>query len=160
MSFSASIGSFSRVLSYVPVPTVTQAATLGTVASISLIMTALFEKTELSKKISETFENVLVLLLGYSVPLTFAAAAQKKSPLLSRIALLQTSFFALKFYVKYRNLKKLQDNLVCGALIGGITINVIATSVLLYQQHSLPTAIHWLGSWVFPAMIARKTLSE
>ena len=141
-------------LSYMPVPTIAQAAALGTAASVCMLL------FHAAKKIQPTIPNysgtTSYCLLVYTAPLTCAAATQQKLPLLSRLALLGTSLFTLKLYAEYITLSKQENEPfpLCPAfypcLFVALGVNLITTGILLYQEPFLARAIHFAGSLVLP----------
>ena len=153
MNLDSAVTSFSKVLSYT-VPTVTQAAGLGTVASVCMILlrAAIIKSSCLLNYGGTTSYCVLL----YTAPLTLVAAAHKKSPLLSQIGLLGTLPFALKLYAKYIALSQEEDQpfpmypAFYHCLVVAVGINLITTGILVYQQPSLARAIHFAGSLVLP----------
>ena len=136
----------ARCISYVPMPTVSQVAAVGTAALACkhlwlTIKSILPQGPNLKKGYARVLGASLFALskIGF---VSLAAAAQNKFPLASRVGIISLAPFILKDCVSLIRWKFSKDDLVSAAELGE-HINLVVTGVLFYQNRSLFNGLYF-----------------
>ena len=171
------LSSVAGYVSYVPMPTVSQAAAGATAALVCKelfrkIGAALVPESNLKKgnlymigpgapesplrKGAFRMVHASIFVLGKIGFVTLLAAAQKKFPLTSRVGIVVLTPFILKDSVSVIKGKSPSENVRSMADLGAF-INLVVTGVLFYQNRSRFTALHFATNIANIASLFLKT---